>query len=59
MLSKLSYRLALALPFIILMFTFCCFVLANIPANTSELAVKEPLKETKTGGHVGLSKKRS
>lgn len=47
MLPKLSYRLALALPFTILMFTLIYFLLRSAPGNTSASAVEEPVQEAK------------
>jgi hypothetical protein len=47
MLPKLGYRLALALPFALLMFTLFYLLLRNGPALPSSSTVKEPVRETK------------
>lgn len=47
MLPKLSYRLALALPFAILMFMLIYFALRNSPCTPSVSAIKEPVEEAK------------
>jgi hypothetical protein len=46
-LPKLSYRLALALPFALLMFTLFYLLLRSGPATPSSSTVKEPVQEAK------------